>query len=92
MSLGLQSRQHYLVVHIIWCSLRWVVGVELDLVNGGCGLEARVGEQLLEVLNSEVGNTNVLHTARLGELLHLSPGVLEVPVGVVLLEILGVAG
>jgi hypothetical protein len=55
--------------------------VELDLVNGGCGLEARVGEQLLEVLDGEVGDTNVLHAAGLGELLELSPGVLEVPVG-----------
>jgi hypothetical protein len=66
--------------------------VELDLVNGGCSLEARVGEQLLQVLDGEVGNTNVLYTARLGELLHLSPGVLEVPVGVMLLEVLGVGG
>jgi hypothetical protein len=65
--------------------------VELDLVNGGCGLEARVGEQLLKVLDGEVGDTNVLHAAGLGELLELSPGVLEVPVGEVLLEVIGVA-
>jgi len=70
--------------------LRGVVGVEFDLVDGGCDLGARVGEQLLEVLDGEVGDTNVLHAARLGELLHLSPGVLEVPVGVVLLEVIGV--
>lgn len=70
--------------------LRGVVGVELNLVDGGCDLGTRVGEQLLEVLDSEVGNTNVLHAARLGQLLHLSPGVLEVPVGVVLLEVVGV--
>ena len=72
--------------------LRRVVGVELDLVDGRCGLEARIGKQLLEVLDGEVGNTNVLYAARLGELLHLRPGVLEVPVGVVLLKIIGVGG
>ena len=72
--------------------LRGVVGVELDLVDGRCGLEARIGKQLLEVLDGEVGNTNVLHAARLGELLHLRPSVLEVPVGVVLLKIIGVGG
>jgi hypothetical protein len=66
--------------------------VELDLVDGGRGLEARVGEQLLKVLDSEVGNTNVLYAAGFGKLLELSPGVLEVPVGEVLLEIIGVGG
>jgi len=69
---------------------RRVVRVKLDLVDGGCDLGARVGEQLLEVLDGEVGDTNVLHAARLRELLHLSPCVLEVPVGVVLLEVIGV--
>jgi hypothetical protein len=64
--------------------------VKLDLVDGRGDLGARVGEQLLEVLDGEVGNTNVLYAARLRELLHLSPGVLEVPVGVVLLEVIGV--
>jgi hypothetical protein len=64
--------------------------VELNLVDSRCGLEARVGEELLKVLDGKVGNTNVLDTARLGELLQLGPGVTEVPVGVVLAEVFGV--
>jgi hypothetical protein len=62
--------------------LRRVVGVELNLVHGRGGLEARVGKELLEVLDGEVGNTNVL--------LELSPRVEEVPVGQMLLEVVGV--
>jgi hypothetical protein len=61
--------------------------VELDLVDGRRDLEPRVGEELLEVLDGKVGHTNILHATRLGQLLHLSPGVLEVPVGVVLLKV-----
>lgn len=67
-----------------------VVGVELDLVDGRDDLGA--GEELLEVLDAEVGDTNVLHAARGGKLLELSPGLGEVPVGVVLLEVIGVGG
>lgn len=73
-------------------SLRWVVGVQLDLVDGGRDLEARVGEKLLEVLDREVGDTNVLDASRLWELLELGPCVFEVPVGVVLLQVIGVGG
>jgi hypothetical protein len=40
-----------------------VVGVELDLVDSGCGLEAIRAEELLKILDGEVGNTNVLNTA-----------------------------
>lgn len=72
--------------------LRGVVGVELNLVNGRSGLEARVGEELLEVGDGKVGDTNVLHAARLWQLLKLSPRVLEVPVRVVLLEVIWVRG
>ena len=72
--------------------LRGVVGVELDLVDGRCGLEARIGKQLLEVLDGEVGNTNVLDATGLGKLLKLSPGVKEVPVGVVLAQVIRVGG
>jgi hypothetical protein len=61
-------------------SLRRVVGVQLNLVHGRGGLEARVGKELLEVLDSEVGDTNVLDATRLGKLLELSPGVEEIPV------------
>jgi hypothetical protein len=71
-------------------SLRRVVGVELNLVHGRGGLEARVGKELLEVLDSEVGDTNVLDAARLRKLLELSPCVEEVPVGQMLLEVLRV--
>lgn len=67
-----------------------VVGVQLDLVDGRGNLEAGVVEELLEVLDGEVGDADVLDAARGGELLHLSPGVEEVPVGVVLLEVIGV--
>ena len=72
--------------------LRRVVGVELDLVDGGCGLEPRVGKELLKVLDGKVGDTNVLDAAGLGKLLQLGPGVTEVPVGVVLAEVLRVGG
>jgi hypothetical protein len=70
--------------------VRWVVGVQLDLVDSGRGLEARIGEKLFEVLYCEVGNTNVLHATRRRELLKLSPCVEEIPVWQVLLEIVGV--
>jgi hypothetical protein len=66
--------------------------VKLNLVDSRCDLEPRVGEQLLEVLNGEVGDTNVLDATGLGKLLELSPGVKEVPVGVVLAQIIGVGG
>jgi hypothetical protein len=68
-------------------SLRRVVGVQLNLVDGRGDLEARVGEELLKVLDGEVGDTNVLDAARLRKLLELSPGVEEVPVRQVLLEV-----
>ncbi len=44
---------------------RRAVGVELDLVDSGRGLEARGSEKLLEVANAEVlqtGNVNRLLT------------------------------
>jgi hypothetical protein len=71
---------------------RRVVGVELDLVNGRYGLAAGVVEELLKVLDGEVGDTNVLHAARSRKLLELLPSVDEVPVGVVLLEVVRVGG
>lgn len=73
-------------------NVRRVVRVEFDLVDSGCDLEPRVGEELLKVLDGEVGDTDVLDSARLGKLLELSPCVTEVPVGVVLAQILGVGG
>ena len=66
--------------------------MELNLIDGRCNLESRIGEQLLEVLNGEVGDTNVLDATGLGKLLELSPGVKEIPVGVVLAQILRVGG
>jgi len=57
------------------------------LVNSGCDLEFGVLEQDLEVLDGEVGNTNVLDLASAGELLHLDPGLLEVVVLEVLLGV-----
>jgi len=72
--------------------LRRVVGVELNLVDCRCDLGAGVGKELLEILDGEVGDTNVLHTTRFGELLHLRPGILEVPIGVMLLKVIWVSG
>lgn len=71
---------------------RGVVGVELDLVDGGDGFEVRGGEELLEVLDGEVGDADVAGAAGGGELLELAPGVAEVPVGVVLFEVGRVGG
>jgi hypothetical protein len=72
--------------------LRRVVRVQLNLVDSWCCLEAAIREQLLQVLDRKVGDTNVLDAARLGELLELGPGVKEVPVGVVLLEVIRISG
>ena len=52
---------------------RGVVGVQLDLVNGGNSLAARVVQELLEVLDAEVGDTNVLNLAGGRELLEFLP-------------------
>lgn len=52
---------------------RWVVGVQLDLVDRRHDLGARVVEELLEVLDAEVGDTNVPHLAGGRQLLHLLP-------------------
>lgn len=71
---------------------RGVAGVQLDLVDGGgdlCGLSV---EQLLHVGDVEVGDADVLDLARAEQLLHLAPCVDEVPVGVVLLQVLWVGG
>ena len=66
--------------------------MKLNLVDSRCDLEPGVGEQLLKVLDGEVGDTNVLDATGLGKLLELSPGVKEIPVGVVLAQILRVGG
>jgi hypothetical protein len=50
-----------------------VVGVKLDLVDGGDGLARLILEEDLEVLNGEVGDTDVLDAARGRQLLELSP-------------------
>jgi hypothetical protein len=41
-----------------------VVGVKLDLVDGGDGLAGLVLEENLEVLDGEVGDTDILDAAR----------------------------
>lgn len=43
--------------------------MKFDLVDSRRDLEARVGDQLLKILDSKVGDTNVLDTARFWELL-----------------------
>jgi hypothetical protein len=50
-----------------------VVGVKLDLVDGRDGLAGLVLEEDLEVLDGEVGDTNVLDAARGRQLLELFP-------------------
>ena len=58
------------VVDQLW---RWVVWVELDLVDGWDGLARLVLEEDLEVLDGKVGDTDVLDAAGSGELLEFSP-------------------
>jgi hypothetical protein len=67
-----------------------VVGVQLDLVDGRRGFG--VFEQDLEVLDGEVGDADVLDFAGARQLFELGPGLLEVPVGEVLLGVGGVGG
>ena len=50
-----------------------VVGVEFDLVDRGNGLAGVVLEEDLEVLDGEVGDTDVLDAARGRQLLEFSP-------------------
>jgi len=71
---------------------RWVVWVKLNLVDSWNGLAGLVAKELLKVLDGKVGDTNVLDAAGRWELLKLSPGVDEVPVWVVLLEVIWVGG
>lgn len=52
---------------------RGVVRVQLDLVDGGDDLAAGVVQELLEVLDSEVGNTNVPNLSSSGQLLYVLP-------------------
>jgi len=54
---------------------RWVVWVELHLVDSWDGLARRVLEENLEILDRKVGDTNVLDAAGSWELLELSPGI-----------------
>lgn len=58
---------------------RGVVGVQLDLVDGGDDLGAGVVQELLEVPDTEVGDTNVLGLAGGGNFLHLLPASILVP-------------
>lgn len=51
-----------------------VVGVQFDLVDSRDDLAAGVVQELLEVLDAEVGDTNVTDLAGGGKLLHLLPG------------------
>lgn len=66
--------------------------MKLNLVDSRCDLEPGVGEQLLEVLDGEVGDTNVLDATGLRKLLELCPSIKEVPVRVVLAQIIRVGG
>lgn len=67
-----------------------VARVQLDLVDGGDHLALFVGEQLLEILDAKVGDADIAHLASADQLLHLAPGISEVPVRVVLLLVVGI--
>ena len=69
-----------------------VVGVQFDLVDGGDDLGGGVIEKLLQILDTEVGDTDVADLAGGRQLLHLLPGLDEVPVGQVLRLVLRVGG
>ena len=69
---------------------RGVVGVQLDLVHSRNDLGGRVVKKLLKVLDAKVGDTNVADLAGGRQLLHLLPGLDEVPVGQVLGLVFGV--
>lgn len=58
---------------------RWVIGVQLNLVDRRNDLGARVVQELLQVLDSEVGDTDVLDLAGSRELLHLLPVLVLMP-------------
>jgi hypothetical protein len=64
--------------------------VQLDLVDGGDGLAGRVIEEDLKVLDAEVRDADVPDAAGGRELLELGPGLDEVPVWEVLLQIGGI--
>lgn len=70
---GVGSGVDALLLAVVEELRRWVVGMELDLVDGWDGLAGLVLEEDLEVLDGEVGDTNVLDTAGSRELLHLAP-------------------
>lgn len=57
--------------------------------NSETYLARGVVQQLLEVGDTEVGNTNVADLAGTKQFLHLAPGIDEVPVVVVFLEVVG---
>lgn len=80
-----------LALQVIQQLMRWVVRVQLNLVNRRYGLRLWIVEQLLHVPDVEVGNTDILYAAAGGQLLHLVPGVEEVPVIVVLLQVIRAA-
>ena len=52
---------------------RGIVRVQFDLVDSGDDLAAWVAQEDIEVLNTEVGDTNVLDFAGFRELLHFLP-------------------
>jgi len=66
------------------------IRMQLDLVDGGDGLAGRVVKEDLKVPNAEVRDANVLDPAGGRELLELGPGLDEVPVREVFLQICGI--
>lgn len=71
---------------------RGVARMQLDLIDSGGDLCALGIEQLLHICDVEVGHADVLHLARIQQLLQLPPRVNKVPVRVVLLQVVGVCG
>ena len=64
--------------------------MQLDLVDGGHGRAGRILQELLEVLDGKVADADGLDLARGGQLLQLLPGLDEIPVGKVLLAVVGI--
>jgi len=71
---GKRMGHAYLGVTVLVKLLVSEVGVQLHLVD--CWLDLGILQQVLNLLDTEVGDTNALHQTLLNKLLHLLPCVL----------------
>lgn len=84
---GVSGAVNSLLLAVLNQLRRGVHRVKLDLVRRRDNSGGRGVQQDLEVLDSEVRDTNSLSLS-LGDLLHLGPSLGEVPVGVMLHQVL----